>query len=75
MRRSASVSSGSSDIPWGWNWQGEGAIHQLVLGDFDGDGKTDRTLLNPKAADWYTIPSSGNAPFPWGWEWYGAQEP
>src|SRR5262249_32310648 len=60
-----------SPVPWGWAWPGQTAQHQLALGDYDGDGKTDRAIVNPATGHWYVIASSGASPVPWGWAWTG----
>ena len=65
---------GTPTIPWGWQWAGLGSQHELVLGDFDGDGQTDRTVTDrsvPGGATWYCIASGGGLPIPWGWQWGG----
>jgi hypothetical protein len=46
-----------NDIPWGWQWQGMSSSHQLALGDYDGDGKTDRAIVHPSTGRWYIIGS------------------
>lgn len=63
-------------VPWGWEWHGMRSGHKLVLGDYDGDGMTDRAIVDQSYigatnARWYAIPSSGVEPFPWNWEWSG----
>ena len=65
-----------NDIAWGWQWAGMGANHRLVLGDYDGDGKTDRAIVDPDTGQWYVIGSStpgaqGVPGIPWGWQWAG----
>ena len=49
-----------SDIPWGWKWGGMTTNHKLALGDYDGDGKTDRAIVYPAFGKWYII---GPIPF------------
>jgi hypothetical protein len=62
-------------IPWGWRWNGMGKAHQLALGDYDGDGRTDRAIVDPDRGTWFVLPSSGVDParlgIPWGWRWGG----
>jgi hypothetical protein len=58
--------------------------HKIVVGDYDGDGKTDRAIY--KAPNWYIISSVVTAEnvanglysmygfyIPWGWNWTGMQ--
>jgi len=66
---------GIPDIPWGWSWYQMGASHTLALGDYDGDGKTDRAIVMLATGQWWIIPSSrpwerGLPDIPWGWSWY-----
>jgi hypothetical protein len=37
-----------------------GPQHVLALGDYDGDGKTDRAIVDPSTGRWYVI---GSMPF------------
>ncbi len=63
-----------SEIPWGWQWKGMVKEHRLALGDYDGDGRTDRAVVNPISGRWYIIASSTGGHFdeiPWGWQWPG----
>src|SRR5947209_8469197 len=54
-------------IPWGWQWAGMGPQHELALGDYDGDGKTDRAIVDPTNGRWFVITSSGrDSGIPWG---------
>jgi hypothetical protein len=34
--------------------------HQMALGDYDGDRKTDRAIVDPHTGAWYVL---GSAPF------------
>ena len=70
----SSTGSAPPDIPWGWQWSGMTPSFRLALGDYDGDGKTDRAVVDPNTAQWYVLSSStGSAPpdIPWGWQWPG----
>jgi len=60
-----------NDIPWGWKWPGYGAQHQLALGDYDGDKKTDRAIVDTATGRWFVLGSAGGLPIPWGWQWSG----
>lgn len=53
---------GVPDIPWGWQWPGMYHNHTIVLGDFDGDHKTDRAIVSKSSMKWY-IYSSKNGPY------------
>jgi len=49
--------------------------HDLALGDYDGDGATDRAIVHKPAGRWNVIASSiGNPPPDIGWDWvsYGS---
>jgi hypothetical protein len=74
---SSGIDPAKLGIPWGWHWGGMGPQHRLALGDYDGDGKIDRAIIDPVLGDWYVIPSSGIDPaklgIPWGWHWDGEQ--
>jgi hypothetical protein len=68
--------TGVPGIPWGWQWAGMGTQHQLALGDYDGDGKTDRAIVDRNTGKWYVIGSktpnvTGLPDIPWGWQWAG----
>jgi hypothetical protein len=62
-------------IPWGWHWEGQGTQHTLALGDYDGDKKTDRAIVDRASGNWYVICSGSgngcNGVIPWGWHWEG----
>ena len=64
-----------NDIPWGWEWLGQRTSDVLALGDYDGDGKTDRAIVDPIAGNWYVICSGSgigcDGAIPWGWHWLG----
>ena len=67
---------GLPEIPWGWTWYGMGPQHTLALGDYDGDGRTDRAIVEMATGRWYIIPSGnpeqrGTSDVPWGWQWAG----
>ncbi len=64
---------GADQIPWGWKWTGQGAIHVPFAADFDGDHIADRTIVNKSTGQWFVINSSANNPqgIPWGWIWPG----
>ncbi len=53
-------SEASGTIPWGWSWAGMTAQHVLALGDYDGDGKTDRAIVDPTTGQWFVL---GSMPF------------
>ena len=69
--------AGVEGIPWTWQWEEFNENCELVLGDYDGDGKIDRAMVdravNPNK--WYIYSSeTGNQGvdgIPWGWEWAG----
>jgi len=48
---------------WGWLWPGMNSKHIVVEGDYDGDGKTDPTIvdnrnaINGKVGNWYSFSS------------------
>ncbi|MFQ6311501.1 hypothetical protein [Lysobacter capsici] len=56
-------------IPWGWQWNAMSTNRDLALGDYDGDGKTDRAIVDRATSRWYVISSSGQTVVPWGWQW------
>jgi hypothetical protein len=72
---SGGADSSTVGIPWGWRWTGMGPNHTLALGDYDGDGKTDRAIVDRAAGTWHVLLSSGKDPstvgIPWGWRWTG----
>ena len=37
---------GVDKFPWGWLWKDMTSTHLVVEGDYDGDGKTDPTIVN-----------------------------
>jgi hypothetical protein len=45
-------------IDKGWLWKGMKREHVIVLGDFDGDGKTDRAIVDTTLGLWYIFSSS-----------------
>jgi len=67
---SSGVDPSTIGIPWGWQWYGMGPQHQLALGDYDGDGRTDRAIVDPNDGSWYVLLSTGADPstigIPWG---------
>jgi hypothetical protein len=45
---------------WGWQWPGLNSLDanlEIVLGDFDGDGKTDPAVVNKFSKTWYIYSS------------------
>jgi len=44
-------------IPWGWKWPGMTKKHTIALGDYDGDGKTDRAIVDKENKLWYILSS------------------
>jgi hypothetical protein len=67
---SSGVDPTALGIPWGWHWGGmDGTRHLLVLGDYDGDGRTDRAIVDAFDNRWYVIASSGRSGIEWGWRW------
>src|SRR5687768_7657079 len=59
---SSGVSPDTLGIPWAWQWDGMTSSHLLALGDYDGDGKIDRAIVDPATGRWFVIPSSGVSP-------------
>lgn len=43
---------------WGWNWLGMTNGFDPVVADFDGDGKTDRAIVNKNSGEWFIISSN-----------------
>lgn len=75
----SSLTGGVLDVPgysWGWQWPAMGSNFELALGDYDGDGKTDRAFVDRSTSRWYVIASSTGQPlnlptFASGWQWTG----
>ena len=42
-------------IPWGWKWDKMNSSSKIVVGDYNGDGITDRAIYN--GSKWYIISS------------------
>lgn len=71
------------DGDWHWGWsnygdknKGNGIYpyrHNLIIGDFDGDGK-DEILGNDTPGGWMTMFHYDNGDFHWGWSNYGKNE-
>lgn len=57
IRSSRTGGKGVTGIPWGWVWPGMNKNHTIVNGDFDGDGKTDRAIVDKSAKMWYIFSS------------------
>lgn len=51
-----------NELWFGTTWPGMGSAHEVVVGDFDGDGITDKTIVNKSAGLWYVIPSRTQNP-------------
>ena len=66
-------SDGSPPPPAWWNtpWIVMGPNHSLAVGDYDGDTRTDRVIVDRATGSWYIDPSSGSSPFPSGGQWPG----
>ena len=62
IRSSKTGNEGVPDIAWGWAWPGMNRNHTIVIGDFDGDGKTDRAIVDKSNKKWF-IYSSKNGPY------------
>lgn len=45
-------------LVFGWQWYGQTINHEIAVGDYDGDGKTDRAIVSHAEGTWYVIPSS-----------------
>lgn len=54
-----------------FTWAGMNSSHELALGDYDGDGKTDKTIVQRSTGLWWTLPSNGSASSFWEWAWAG----
>ena len=77
---SESGQRGVANIPWGWKWEGMTSSHTIVTGDYDGDGKTDRVIVDRAKGLWYMIssrtglsmhnPTNDNEVL-FGWKWEG----
>lgn len=59
-------------LPWGWHWDIMNETSVLAPGDYDGDGVTDRAVVNMDSMAWYIISSAtgrkGVPGIPWGWK-------
>ena len=51
------ISGGNSEIKWGWQWNIMKKSYSIVLGDFDGDGKTDRAVVDVANKKWWILSS------------------
>lgn len=64
-----------NDVPWSWVWGGMTAAHRPVIGDYDGDGRADRAIVDTSLGRWYVISSqTGGLGVPgigWQWRWGG----
>lgn len=64
---------------WGWRWPGLASLDEnyaIALGDYDGDGKTDRAIVHKPSKTWYIYSSArgsyealvtANGETVWGW--------
>lgn len=49
-----------SELPWGWMWPNWATTYMPTTGDFDGDGKSDRAILDYSSGAWlYTSSANG----------------
>ena len=72
---------GVPGIPWGWEWPDMSRANELILGDYDKDGMTDRAMIDKSTGQWYIWSTrtltqgvvgddtQGIPEIPWGWEW------
>ncbi len=70
---------GTPSIPWGWQWQGMHENHDVLSGDFDGNGDAEIAIVDrtPNMNRWYIYDSTqglGTPSIPWGWQWQGMHE-
>lgn len=66
-------------IPWGKEWPGMSSNMNVLIGDYDGDGRDDRALVDVVNGNWFMKSSAGNASdYMWslhtnellyGWNW------
>lgn len=50
--------NGLGNIPWGWQWAYMQSMHTVLSGgDYDGDGITDRAIINNSSGEWYILSS------------------
>ena len=49
--------TGFTNIPWGWTWPGMTNDFAVPSGDYDGDGITDRVIVNTTNGLWYMLSS------------------
>lgn len=75
-------------IPWGWQLNGMGADHKILVGDYNGDGVADRAIYNPPywyiisslatestvADGFFTVYGGVQSFIPWGWSWQGLDD-
>ncbi len=70
---SATGEQGTPDIPWGWSWDVmHHYLYEPAVGDYDGDGVTDRAAYSSNTGVWYVLSSKtgeqGAPGIPWGWK-------
>ena len=63
--------TGTSQIPWGWRWNGTNPSHsyQVLAADFDGDGHMDQALVDLTTQAWFVLTAkgaTGTEKIPWG---------
>ena len=76
------VYDGNTSDWWNWTWPGMGSQHQVVFGDYDGDGVTDRAIVDKNNGLWYILSSqtggflkTSSGDQIWGWtfdKWAGS---
>ena len=60
IRSSLTGQFGTVKIPWGWQWPGLSSLDasfDIVVGDFDGDGISDRAIVNKSNKMWFVFSS------------------
>jgi hypothetical protein len=75
IKSSLSGGNGVSNVSWGYQWTGMSGTNELVVGDYDGDGKADPAIIDRHASGgikWYIKYSTGTGRFTWGYQWPGS---
>jgi RHS repeat-associated protein len=74
-RMALSTGAGFATNPWSWTASEDWSGYSAILGDFDGDGKSDLLVVGTDAATWRQSKrmglstGSGFNTSPWTWEW------